>query len=82
MKIAIALAATLISAPVLAQSTTVTTPSGSYYIVQDVKTKRCTVTHERPTGAAMTIVGGDGAVYKTETEAQAAVKTTKVCTSN
>ena len=64
-------------------STTVTTTSpsaSSYYIVQDVRTKKCTITHERPSGTSMTIVGGDGTVYKSESEAQSAMKTTKVCT--
>jgi hypothetical protein len=72
------------TAPAFAQSTTVqTTTSGGpgFYIVQDVKTKRCTVTREKPTGSSMTIVSGNS-VYKTETEAQSAVKTTKVCTTN
>jgi hypothetical protein len=88
MKSAIALAALMsaaIAAPAFAQSssTTVTTTSpgaSSYYIVQDASTKKCTITHEKPTGASMTVVGGDGTIYKTETEAQSALKTTKVCT--
>ena len=88
MKSALALAALMsaaVAAPAFAQSssTTVTTTSpgaSSYYIVQDASTKKCTITHEKPTGASMTIVGGDGTIYKTETEAQSAMKTTKVCT--
>jgi hypothetical protein len=74
-----------ISAPVFAQSSTVTTTSpgsSSYFIVQDASTKKCTITHEKPTTSTMTVVGGDGTVYKTETEAQSAMKTTKVCTTN
>jgi hypothetical protein len=75
-----------LSAPAFAQtSTTVTTTSpgaSNYYIVQDASTKKCTITHEKPAGASMTIVGGDGSIYKTETEAQSAIKTTKVCTTN
>lgn len=69
-----------------AQSTTVetttTTGGGSFYIVQDTSTKRCTVTRERPTGSSMTIVGSDGTIYKTETEARSALKTTKVCVTD
>jgi hypothetical protein len=88
MKSAIALAALMsaaLAAPAFAQSkTTVTTTTSpgasSYYIVQDASTKKCTITHERPAGASMTIVGGDGSIYKTETEAQSAMKTTQVCT--
>ncbi|GAC1335661.1 MAG: hypothetical protein NVSMB26_20720 [Beijerinckiaceae bacterium] len=52
-----------------------------YYIVQDSTTKRCTVVHEKPTTTTTTVVG-DGTVYKTQTEAEGALKTTKVCTSN
>ena len=73
-----------LSAPAFAQtSTTVTTSPGagsSYYIVQDATTKKCTVTHEKPSTSTMAVVGGDGTIYKTETEAQSAMKTTKVCT--
>ncbi|MBX9738888.1 MAG: hypothetical protein K2X62_02385 [Beijerinckiaceae bacterium] len=81
-----AIAAFAFSSVAVAQtSTTVTTSPGagsSYYIVQDASTKRCTVTREKPTTSSMTVVGGDGTVYKTETEAQSAIKTTKVCTTN
>jgi hypothetical protein len=51
----------------------------SYYIIRDATTKRCTITHEKPTSSSVTIVSGDK-VYKSETEAQGAMKTTKVCT--
>ena len=60
--------------PALAQSTT-------FYVVQDVKTKKCTVVDKKPT-TTETIVVGDGAVYKTRTEAETAVKSVKVCTTN
>ena len=87
MKTTIALAAMLAATSFAhAQSTTVetttTTGGGSFYIVQDTGTKRCTVTRERPTTSSMTIVGSDGTVYKTETEARAALKTTKVCVTD
>src|SRR4051794_25266710 len=75
MKSQLALGAVLsiaVTSPVLAQQ---------YYVVQDSATKKCTVVHEKPTTTTMTVVG-DGTVYKTETEAQSALKTTKVCTSN
>jgi hypothetical protein len=71
--------------PALAQTTTVETTTrggdSGFYIVRDSTTKRCTVTRERPTTSTVTIVG-DGTVYKTETEAQSAVKTTKTCTTD
>ncbi len=51
-----------------------------FYIVQDVKTKKCTVVEKKPaaTETTMTIVGDT--VYKTRTEAEGAIKTVKVCT--
>ena len=66
---AIAISAALV-APAAAQS---------FYIVQDTTTKRCTVVKERPTTKTMVIVGDSGKVYTTEAEAQAAVRTIKVC---
>lgn len=57
-------------------------PATSYYIVQDVKTKKCTIVDKKPLATEATIVGPDGAVYKTRTEAEGAMKTVKVCTSS
>jgi hypothetical protein len=53
----------------------------SYYIVQDVKTKKCTVVDKKPVATEATVVGPDGVVYKTKAEAETAMKTVKVCTS-
>jgi len=50
----------------------------SYYIVQDAKTKKCTVTETKPTSTETTVVSGD-TVYKTKSEAESGIKTTKVC---
>jgi hypothetical protein len=54
----------------------------SYYVVQDVKTKKCTIVDKKPTATEYTTVGGDGVVYKTRVEAENAMKTVKVCTTN
>jgi hypothetical protein len=54
----------------------------SYYIVQDTATKHCTVVDKQPVTKEETIVGPDGVVYKTQTEAMDAMKTVKVCTSD
>ena len=54
----------------------------AYYIVQDVKTKKCTIVDKKPAGAELSVVGPDGAVYKSRTEAEGAMKTVKVCTSS
>lgn len=51
----------------------------TFYVVQDVKTKRCTVVKERPTTKTTVIVGDTGKVYKTEAEATSAMRTIKVC---
>ena len=67
------IAATLVAfaTPVLAQS--------EFYIVQDTSTKKCTIVDKKPVEKT-TVVVGDGTVYKTKTEAEGAIKTTKVCT--
>ena len=54
----------------------------SYYIVQDVKTKKCTIVDKKPVASEATVVGPDGVVYKTRTEAENAMKTVKVCTTS
>ncbi|WFU38704.1 hypothetical protein QA640_30375 [Bradyrhizobium sp. CB82] len=53
-----------------------------FYVVQDVKTKKCTIVDKKPTESSMTVVGPAGTVYKSRTEAEAGMKTVKVCTSN
>lgn len=54
----------------------------AYYIMQDVKTKKCTIVDKKPVATEGTVVGPDGVVYKTRTEAESAMKTVKVCTSS
>lgn len=54
----------------------------SYYIVQDIKTKKCTIVDKKPVATEATIVGPDGVVYKTRAEAENAMKTVKVCTTS
>jgi hypothetical protein len=54
----------------------------AYYIVQDVKTKKCTIVDKKPVTAEHTVVGPDSTVYKTRTEAETAMKTVKVCTTS
>lgn len=61
-----------VAAPAFAQS---------FYVVQDVKTKKCTITETKPTSSEVTVVNGD-TVYKTKAEAETGMKTIKVCTSN
>jgi len=77
MKIKTALAVALVAGfvlPAVAQTTT-------YYVVQDTKTKKCTIMDKKPEATETTVIGGDGVVYKTRTEAEDAMKTVKVCTT-
>jgi hypothetical protein len=74
---AIAAALILPSAAAFAQA-----PATSYYIVQDVKTKKCTIVDKKPAATEATLVGPDGTIYKTRAEAEGAMKTVKVCTSS
>ncbi|MBB5054516.1 hypothetical protein HNQ36_004518 [Afipia massiliensis] len=52
-----------------------------FYVVQDTSTKRCTIVDKKPT-ATTTVVVGDGKVFTTRTEAEAGMKTMKICTTN
>ena len=55
--------------------------AAEFFVVQDVKTKKCTIVDKRPT-TTETVIGGDGKVYTTRTEAETGMKTVKVCTSS
>jgi hypothetical protein len=55
-----------------------TASAAEFYVVRDSTTKKCTVVDTRPTTTTTTIV--DNGTYKTKTEAEAGMKTTKVCT--
>ena len=67
------------SAPTLAQTTTTST---TYYVAQDVKTKKCTIVNQKPSDTTTMTILGDGAVFKTRTEAEGSMKSIKVCTTN
>ena len=64
--------ATVIAAPAFAQTATT-----EFYVVQDTTTKRCTIVDKKPTTTTMVQVGP--AMFKTRTEAEAGMKTIKVC---
>ena len=53
-----------------------------FYVVQDVKTKKCTIVDKKPTDTSMTVVSPSGTTYKTRAEAETGMKTVKVCSSN
>lgn len=52
-----------------------------WYVVQDSATKKCTIVEQKPTSTTTTVVSPAGVVYKTRTEAEAGMKTVKVCTN-
>jgi hypothetical protein len=64
-----------IAVPAMAQTT-------EYYVVQDVKTKHCQIVDKRPTTSEWTMVGPGGTIYHTRNEAESAMKTVKVCTTD
>jgi hypothetical protein len=52
-----------------------------FYVVQDVKTKKCTIVDKKPaTTTEVSVVGTT--VFKTRTEAESGMKSIKVCTTN
>ncbi len=66
--------------PSFAQSTTTTTTTTTeYYVVQDATSKKCTVVDKKPTTSTMVQVGP--VAFKSKTEAEAGMKTIKVCSS-
>ena len=72
-KLAFAATVTLFATAAYAQS-------AEFYVVQDASTKKCTIVDKKPTTTTTTIV--DNGTYKTRTEAETGMKTTKVCTDN
>ena len=71
--IAAAIAA-VVSSAALAQTT-------EFYVVQDVKTKRCTIVDKRPaTTTEVTVLGTT--IFKTRAEAETGMRTQKVCVTN
>jgi hypothetical protein len=77
MKLKLALAGALVAGfvlPAVAQT------ADSFYIVQDMKTKNCKIVSQKPVnGGEWTMISPEGRVYKTQSEAETAMKTTKVC---
>ena len=53
--------------------------AAEFYAVRDATTKKCTIVDTKPTATTTTIV--DNGTYKTKTEAETGMKTTKVCTT-
>ncbi len=73
---------TIAAATLIAAFVTPALAADEFYVVQDVKTKKCTVVDKKPVDTTTTVVSPSGTVYKSRTEAEAGMKTVKVCTSN
>jgi hypothetical protein len=52
----------------------------NYYVVQSIKTQKCSVLPKKPKGKTVKLVKGSG-IYKTRTEARAALRTFPACKS-
>ncbi|BBB99633.1 hypothetical protein ABIF38_006131 [Bradyrhizobium japonicum] len=73
---------TIVAASLLAAFVTPAFAADEFYVVQDVKTKKCTIVDKKPVDTTTTVVSPSGTVYKTRTEAETGMKSVKVCTSN
>ena len=71
-----------IAASVLIAFVTPTFAADEFYVVQDAKTKKCTIVDKKPVDTTTTVVSPSGAVYKTRSEAETGMKSVKVCSSN
>jgi hypothetical protein len=54
------------------------TSFADFYVVRDASTKKCTIVDSKPTTTTTTVI--DNGTYKTKSEAESGMKTTKVCT--
>jgi hypothetical protein len=73
---------TLAAATLIAAFVAPAFAADEFYVVQDAKTKKCTVVDKKPVDTTTTVVSPSGTVYKSRTEAEAGMKTVKVCSSD
>jgi hypothetical protein len=71
----------LLGAALIVAFVTPALAADEFWVVQDVKTKKCTIVDKKP-ATKETVIVGDGKVFKTRTEAETGMKTVKVCTTN
>jgi hypothetical protein len=64
-------------AAALAALVTPALAASEFYVVQDGASKKCSVVQQKPTAATTTLVGT--AAYKTQAEAETAMKADKIC---
>jgi len=72
----------LFAAAIVAVSFATPAFAQGFYIVRDSATKKCTIVSERPTTTTTTVISPAGMRYTTRAEAEAEMKTIKVCESN
>ena len=72
----------IVAASLLAAFITPAFAADEFYVVQDVKTKKCTVVDKKPVDTTTTVVSPSGTIYKTRSEAETGMKSVKVCTSD
>jgi hypothetical protein len=73
---------TIADAALIAAFATPALAADEFFVVQDAKTKKCTIVDKKPVDTSTTVVSPSGTVYKSRTEAEAGMKTVKVCSSN
>ncbi|KRP86002.1 MULTISPECIES: hypothetical protein [Bradyrhizobium] len=73
---------TIVAASLLAAFVSPAFAADEFYVVQDVKTKKCTIVDKKPVDTTTTVVSPSGTVYKTRSEAETGMKSVKVCTSD
>ena len=71
----------LLAATLLIAFVTPALAADEYYVVQDVKTKKCTIVDKKPVDTTTYTQVGP-VTFKTRSEAETGMKTVKVCTSN
>jgi hypothetical protein len=54
--------------------------AAEFYVVQDVKTKKCSIVEQKPT-TTTTVTQVGPVAFKTRQEAESGMKTIKVCTT-
>jgi hypothetical protein len=72
----------LVGAILISAFVTPALAADEFYVVQDVKTKKCTIVDKKPTTTTEVTQVGGTTVYKSRTEAETGMKSVKVCTTN
>jgi hypothetical protein len=70
---------TLVAITVLLFSTPIW--AAEFYIMRDLTTQKCSVVDKRPVTAVKTITLATDAIYKSRGDAESAMRTIKVCSS-